>query len=207
MKRGSPEGLAAAIQQLVNAEPEQAWLWRLHDLLHPERLDPSHSGQLAFPAKISVLLIDDEALAAVSLAKLLKTIDGIEFHLDHAQTIPIAHSHLSQESYDVLLVDWNLGQGEDGWELIREVRKGHTRADADQAIVLWTGHGLQALRGAPASDIALINGAIPQSPDPEVLVMMLVPALAHATAMQQRTEVLKGVHQLVEGRMTEVLAR
>jgi hypothetical protein len=37
--------------------------------------------------------------------------------------------------------------------------------------------------------------------------MMLVPALAHATAMQQRTEVLKGVHQLVEGRMTEVLAR
>jgi len=206
VRRGSPEALAQAIEQLVNAEPEHDWLWRIHDILHPDIPPAEDPTRLAVPSSVSVLLVDDSPTAGSSLQLVLDKTEGIEWKVEHAQTIELAKACLGRAAFEVLMVDWNMGQGRVGWELVRSVRGGHTMADPDQAVVLWTGHGLEALQGRPASDVAMINGAIPKTNDPNVLVMMIVPALAHAAAMRSRTAMLKGIETMVEGRMREVLA-
>jgi len=198
--------LARAIEQLVNAEPEHDWLWRLHAILHPDNKPDVDPTRLAVPSAISVLLVDDSPTAGASLKLVLDKTAGIEWKVEHAQTVELAKAYLGRAAFEVLMVDWNMGQGRVGWELVRSVRRGHTMADPDQAVVLWTGQGLEALQGRPASDVAMINGAIPKTSDPNVLVMMIVPALAHAAAMRTRTSMLKDVEGMVEGRMREVLA-
>lgn len=109
----------------------------------------------------SILLVDDDLCLADSLAQWLETRG---YSVEVAGTLAEGKAALSRVSFDLLLIDLRLGDG-DGFELIRQVRMGHPRT----ASVVLTGYAtseitIQAVRAGaldvlvkPVQDQALLS--------------------------------------------------
>ncbi|WP_457744273.1 response regulator transcription factor [Sulfurimonas sp.] len=68
---------------------------------------------------MNVLIIEDDALTAKQLQKLLK---NEKYSSDIATGYNDAKSYIDKYSYCLILLDWNLGDG-DGLELLKEIRE------------------------------------------------------------------------------------
>jgi len=67
---------------------------------------------------MNVLIIEDDTLTAKQLQKLLK---NEKYSADTAFGYSDAKSYIDKNSYAIILLDWNLGDG-DGLELLKEIR-------------------------------------------------------------------------------------
>ncbi|QSZ40988.1 response regulator [Sulfurimonas aquatica] len=67
---------------------------------------------------MNLLIVEDDALTAKQLLQLLRS---EKYHCDHAAGYEEAKKLLDQNSYALVLLDWNLGDG-DGLVLLKEMR-------------------------------------------------------------------------------------
>jgi len=67
---------------------------------------------------LNILIVEDDILTSKQLFKLLKS---EKYNCDVANGYIQASDHLDQNSYALVLLDWNLGDG-DGLELLKEIR-------------------------------------------------------------------------------------
>jgi len=87
---------------------------------------------------INILVVEDEAIVARRLLRLLKSLLAVPFTVQHKDTLDDAHDYLAQHSIDLLLLDLNL-YGGDGFAVLKTLvaQSFHTiviSANSDRAI-------------------------------------------------------------------------
>jgi CheY-like chemotaxis protein len=86
-----------------------------------------------------LILVDDERVNG-ELLKLSLEMDG--YHVTLCPGLSRARLVLNA-AVDALIIDYHLGQGEIGTELVREIRQGETAAPADTFIIITSGDDRQ----------------------------------------------------------------
>lgn len=87
---------------------------------------------------INIVIVEDEAVVARRLQRLLSSLLSVPFRLQHKDTLDDADDYLAQHSIDLLLLDLNL-YGADGFVLLKKLvaQSFHTiviSANSDRAI-------------------------------------------------------------------------
>ena len=83
----------------------------------------------------TLILVDDDK-SNTTLLKMLLEMDG--FRVLACPTSQQAKQE-AVHGVDAFIIDCNLAQGEDGIELLREIRLGETAADADCPVIVTSG--------------------------------------------------------------------
>ncbi|MFN3619926.1 MAG: PAS-domain containing protein [Sphingorhabdus sp.] len=86
--------------------------------LQPKAAEPIQTGPSAGSRQLSVLVVDDDPTNLMAMESYLS---ALGHHYMLAESAPTALAKAS--NFDVALIDFNLGDGEDGLWLIRELRK------------------------------------------------------------------------------------
>lgn len=150
----------------------------------------------------SLLLVDDDLCLAESLARWLETRG---YAVEVAGTLAEAKSALNRVSFDLLLTDLRLGDG-DGFELIRQVRSCHPRTSS----VVLTGYAtseitIDAVRAGaldvlvkPVQDQALLSAIRRATEQPNLL--------QQNERLRQQLEVRMGMENIIsqDRRMLEI---
>lgn len=89
---------------------------------------------------LAVLLIEDDLVQARQLKELLAEDEGAHFRCRHVGTLGEALALLSEQRFDVVVLDLSLPDSA-GWDTIKAV----LRVAADVAVVVHTGHGDERL--------------------------------------------------------------
>jgi len=79
----------------------------------------NHSNLSYEELKVNILIVEDDAMSATQLLELLKS---EKYSCDVASGYRVAQELLDKNSYALILLDWNLGDG-DGLTLLQEQRK------------------------------------------------------------------------------------
>ncbi|NJN46116.1 MAG: response regulator [Candidatus Competibacteraceae bacterium] len=99
------------------------------------------SYDIADPTKpIKILLVDDDEIYSVFLAELVREIEGLQCELNWVESAAQGLNAIEQASYDVYLIDYQLGQ-DNGLQLMQAV---HNQGWNAPMILLTStgGHGL-----------------------------------------------------------------
>lgn len=126
--------------------------------------------------KLSVLIVDDDDIDRESLSRRLDDISSIEFDVTEAKNYSEALKTLSENYYDICLLDYSLG-GETAFELLSELPKQNSIP-----FILLSGHIDDVMQ-----EKALRLG-IYDSIDKEVLTSPLLERCIHYTMRHKKTE-------------------
>jgi len=102
------------------------------------------------PEKVKILLVDDDQDDFILTRELLNEVQVIDFEIEWQKNYQTARQSIIQNHYDVILIDYRLGQ-ENGLDLLKEVLSAGCRSP----IILLTGQGdrevdLDAMRAGAA---------------------------------------------------------
>ncbi|MDA8746946.1 response regulator [Litoreibacter sp.] len=85
--------------------------------------------------EIRALVLDDSQFDRTKIRRMFRT-SGLEFSLDEVETLGSLQQALDQEEFDVILIDYNLPEG-NGIEAVKQIQQHSTNSDA--AIIMVTG--------------------------------------------------------------------
>src|SRR5687767_9801607 len=133
----------------------------------------------------SLLLVDDDARVLESMADWLRS-QGLQ--VDAVRGVAEASDRLSRKSYDLLLVDVRLQDG-DGLDLLEQVRRTHPESQ----VILITGYG-----DADAAVEALRAGALDYLTKPLIddeLMMSIQRAFAQRQVIEENTQLRRELNK------------
>ncbi len=154
----------------------------------------SSTGMDDLFASLRYLIIDDFEQMRVSFKGMLTSF-GAE-NIDTCQTGELGMKALSTNSYDVVICDYNLGDGKDGQQVLEEAR-----------YLGYLGHACSFFMITAESNMPMVLGALEQQPDEYMVKPINTDALQHRLANTlKRKQQLKAVDQaLMEGDKTSAI--
>lgn len=117
---------------------------------HSSEPASSEAGLIEFPRQLKVLIVEDDFGDYDAVARALRKIEQFEVSAVRAKTLEAARLLISEHTFDVMLIDYNLGT-ESGARLLKEIGGRGSRSVA----ILLTG-----LIDRGVHEIALQAGAI-----------------------------------------------
>jgi CheY-like chemotaxis protein len=103
---------------------------------------------------LRILIVDDNRNAVEIVRSILDGVGAREIR--HAATAHAAFACMQQEMFDLVILDQNLGKGDEGTQLVRRIRNDPTSPSPYVAILMLTGY-TEAWRVAAARDAGVTD--------------------------------------------------
>lgn len=87
---------------------------------------------------LRILVVDDNRHAAEIVKSILSSVGAQDIR--HATTAHAAFDMMTREMFDLIIVDQNLGKGDEGIQLVRRIRKDPTSPSPYVATLMLTGY-------------------------------------------------------------------